>query len=233
MPKDSENEEEATTPGFEISNANLVSRKRKYTMSPAALQQRKDAAKNAGAPEGNRNSWLHGRFSDRLDWFLKPCQSTCKDYPCDHVTSGLCKLGDNCLDAANIVSLFDALSQAALAKDEEDRHAFLSETVFAMAKNYHILSLIQDSIIDDGVNVIEYDYDKEGNIIGQNLKLHPSLLALPKLAAQLNVRPEDMMMTPKEITKQATEEQGVSNLKDLLSNIYNPLKKDESGESSK
>jgi hypothetical protein len=81
--------------------------RRRYTMSPEALAQRKAAAASpvqAHSMEGNRNGWKHGHYAKNFINKLKPCKSTCPQYPCSLVEEGEVEPGDDCLDKADIIS---------------------------------------------------------------------------------------------------------------------------------
>lgn len=233
MEKNKENPEDDHPDGIPASNK--IPRRRKYTISPAVIKQRSEAGShdNHGRP-GNKNAWKNGRYAKGMGAFLKPCKGTCKDYPCSYVTEKKCKIGSFCPDTDNLLMFFEAISQAMQAKDEEDREFYKEEVAMFIAQNFYIGRMLQNSVIEDGVNLLENDYDKDGTVIGQTMKLHPSLSILPKFFKELNISPADMMMTPQVIAKHKTEQEGAENLSNLLEKMNMPVeKKDDPGGTEK
>ena len=74
--------------------------------------------------------------------------------------------------------------------------------------------MLQEDIIRDGSTVKSFKPGKFGPTI--EYKPHPALLALPKLIQELNMTPEQFMMTPKAKLKQKSEDEAVRGLTDIL-----------------
>ncbi len=58
--------------------------------------------------------------------------------------------------------------------------------------------------------------DKHGNTI-EEVKLHPSLFALPKMISELGMSPDNFMITPKAQEKKKSEDEAVKTLADFMS----------------
>jgi hypothetical protein len=180
--------------------------RRKYTMSEAALfARRQNAKKSTGprTPEGkkrvSRNNWKHGRFaSTRILGLSKPCKSTCPKYPCSLVIEGKTEPGGECLDKQHIVEACMAIEQALLNNNPDD---FYELAVFELAESMQVIRELRRAILEDGA-VIKYErYDKEGKVVGHDVKPHPALLALPKILADFGLTLPDFRLTPKEVNR--------------------------------
>lgn len=102
--------------------------RRHYTMSPAALEQRRAAAAHSTGPvteEGKANSskngWKHGRHArSRVLGIGKPCRTTCRQYPCALVDDGATQPGGDCLDKAYFLDCINTVSTALKSGDITD-----------------------------------------------------------------------------------------------------------------
>lgn len=87
-----------------------------------------------------------------------------------------------------------------------------------------VVRKLQEAVLKDGVVVYSEKVDKDGNVIGKELKPHPALLALPKLIADLGLTPQEMMITPRQLARAGREEEGFRSLADLMSAVSKNLK---------
>jgi hypothetical protein len=197
--------------------------KRQYTLSPSALAQRQAISK---LPKpgmiGNRNAWKHGEYAQGfIINKIKPCRSTCPQYPCDLVDEGATKPGGDCLDKAEIVHAFMAIMKAIKNKDYDD---FQEIAALKIAGAMQVVGNLIEDIMRDGTIVKSEKWDKEGCLLGYEIKPHPALLALPKMIAELGLTPSEMMITPKAIAKKDTEEEGIKTLSELMSRVGQNIK---------
>jgi hypothetical protein len=214
--------------------------KRPYTLSEAALAQRRanaQKASEAGAvsatgpttPEGKKtvsfNAWKTGQYAQTLiRRHRKPCLSTCPNFnDCSMIETGKAAPGMECQDKENLVETFNIIRNAIESGDLTDLKEILS---MLLAKQTHIIADVMDGILQDGAEIILDKYDKDGNVIGHDLKPHPGLLSLSKLMGEAGITFKDMMATPKEITKAGREKDGIKTIADLMSSIANPKKSD-------
>ncbi len=205
-------------------------KRKKYTLSDAALKQRKEAAQKSTGPtseEGkktsSRNNWKHGLYAQSFfSKHARPCKSTCPDYPCNLIEDGKAAPGADCLDKEIIYEAWNAILRAVENKDYDEFNALAT---LSTAKNIQILRMMQESILEENVIVKSEKLDRDGNKIGEEIKLHPSLLALPKLIEILGFTPKDLMMTPKELSKAGREEEEIKTVGDIMSNLMSNVGK--------
>jgi len=193
---------------------------RAYHMSEAALAQRRAATKSpnkAEAMKGNSNAWKTGEYArSTIRQFIRPCLSTCPQFPCELIEDGETAPGSECLDKKNVVKGIMAIVKAMEKKDMTD---FREIVAVQIAHGMEVLRLLADDIMTNGVKSISKKIDKDGNVIGHELKPNPALLPYPKLLEVLNVRPDDFMITDKAIEKQKGDEALVETITDKMSRI--------------
>lgn len=204
--------------------------KRKYTMSEAAREQRRKAGK-ANAANGMKAAWKHGRYAKSfIDGAIRPCKSTCPQYPCEIIAEGGTKPGGPCLDKAAVIAAYVAIINAIRHKKLDDFQEIASLTI---AQSIQTLNMLLEDIIRDGTTIKREKIDSQGNVIGTEYVHHPALNVLPKMIADLGMTPGEMMITPRAISKQVTEEEGVKTIADLMSRVGETLKRRTENENQK
>lgn len=203
--------------------ANLRVRRR-YTMSPEALAQRKAAGNSpskSDSMKGNRNGWKHGRYADGFINKIKPCKSTCPQYPCSLVSEGEVEPGDDCLDKVEVIQFFRAVHDAVKNKNFDD---FNELAALQIANTIKVIDMLIEDIIRDGTVLKREKHDAKDNIIVEYVT-HPSLLALPKLVADLGLNPAEFMITPRAIARDKNERDVGKTLAEMMSRAGRGLKK--------
>ena len=173
---------------------------RRYTMTPEALSQRQTAALSPNKPasmEGNRNAWKHGEHVKNFINKLKPCKSTCPHYPCALVNEGETSPGEDCLDKADVISFYRAVHNAISNKNLDD---FNTLAALQIGNTMKVVDMLIEDILRDGTVLKREKRDGKDNLITEYVT-HPSLLALPKLIADLGLNPGEFNITPRSITK--------------------------------
>ncbi len=195
--------------------------KRRYTLSERALEQRRKAAQ-APKPgmKGKRNAWKHGQYSTSMLTRIKPCLSTCLKYPCRLVDEGATEPGKDCLDAEELLHIIHTVHDA--LSDPENTDGFREIAAVNMGNSIRILEMLQEDILRDGSTVKSTKPGKFGDVV--EYKPHPALLALPKLIHDLNMTPEQFMITPKAKLKQKNEDDAVQGLTEILKTAGGLLK---------
>jgi hypothetical protein len=204
--------------------------KRSYTLTEAALEQRKAASKKSTGPnteEGKRicanNAWKHGQFArGYILHRVKPCKSTCPQYPCDLVKDNSTQPGGECLDKAAVIQYFSAICEAVKNKQYDDFNELAALTI---ANQIHVLHTLMEDIQREGRVLKKDKHDKEGKYLGYEVVPHPSLLSLIKLSDSLGITANEMMVTPKAIAKQTDEDEGIKTIADLMSRIGGNINK--------
>ncbi len=82
----------------------------------------------------------------------------------------------------------------------------------------------------DGTIVKRDKWDKDGGLIGYEIVAHPSLLALPKLMADLGITPSEMMITPKALLKDQNEKESIKSAADIMSRLGRACRPDDKDE---
>jgi hypothetical protein len=163
----------------------------KRELSPAELQQRRDAAAHSTGPrteEGkarsSRNAWKHGMSSavTKLTFgqagaasmaalFGKPCQTTCPlhpdnpnapEHPCSLVLDGLTRAGGNCLDKSVYVTALAALADALESGEMSGVQSMLAAEG---GKVMQLLHELMQSITTNGLLIAIPMVTKEGNVV--------------------------------------------------------------------
>jgi hypothetical protein len=227
---------ESPAPDYENQDVGIPAElriKRYYTLSPDALEQRRQAAKrpkpgNVDAQKGNKNAWKHGQFAgDYVTKFMKPCRKTCPDYPCEIVVEGGTKPGNECLDVAEVVKGYRAIKEAI---DNKQFTAFNDLNQLTLAKVYQTINMLLDDIVRDGTMAKKQKFDKNGEPVGFEVVPHPSLFALPKLLADLGLTPAEFLITPQAIAKNKVEKKKAKSLADIFTSFGGTASDDEEDE---
>jgi len=188
--------------------------KRAYTMSPKAMAQRQAAAaQSRPASAGNRNAFRHGSYAATFLSRIKPCKSTCPQFPCSLVDEGATAPGQDCLDKAELLSTIRVIHDA--IRDPKANAGGFQEIASAHIANcINILEMLEQAIQQDGVLLKTTRPSQWGPIV--DYKLHPALAALPKLLNDLNLTPEQFMITPKAQASADSELEAAKTIGELL-----------------
>jgi len=198
--------------------------KRRYTMSPEAMEQRKVAGNSPAKSEGmkgNRNGWRHGRYTDSFINKLKPCFSSCPQYPCSLVEDEGIEPGDDCLDKVEVVQFFRAVHDAVKDKKYDDFNELAS---LQIANTFKIVDMLIEDIIRDGSVVKREKLSAQGDRIIEYVT-HPSLLALPKLIADLGLNPAEFLITPRAMSRADDEKEAGKTIGDAMTAAAKALSK--------
>jgi len=196
-------------------------KKRPYTLTPKALQQRRDAAAlstgpttEAGKASSSKNAWKHGLHArTRILNLGKPCKSTCQQYPCTLVDDGATQPGQQCLDKEYMLACVEAVSRAVSNGDLSDLKDVVS---LQLGQSLQVIDELQGSILEFGVYMKDEKMDKNGKVIGYAIKPNPSLLALANLLKAVGVTLPDFMITPAALERKKTDD----DTKETLATIF-------------
>lgn len=199
----------------------LKVRKRPYTVSPAVLERNRQNAQHSTGPvteEGkaasSRNAWKHGQNARRRALlFGKPCKSTCPKFPCSLVDEGEVSPGADCLDKEHFIHNLKAFEEAVYDGKLDGLKDLAGAT---LAGTVSIIQELQYSVLTDGVYMKSEKIDKDGNIIGYELKPNPSLLPLGNLLKAAGLTLPDFMLTPREVQKVKDDDENRKTVADFF-----------------
>jgi hypothetical protein len=203
--------------------------RRRYTMSLAALEQRKTAGNSPAKSEamkGNRNGWKHGRFAGNFINKLKPCLTTCPQYPCKLVAEGEIEPGEDCMDKVEVVRFFRAIHDAVKDRKYDDFNELAS---LQIGNTFRVIDMLIEDIMRDGTVLRREKYDAKGNLVIEYVP-HPSLLAFPKLIADLGLNPAEFLITPRAIARDKNDKETGKTLAEMMSRVGKTFKKDPEGD---
>lgn len=195
--------------------------KRRYTLSPEAIEARRKGGK-ARAKKCPAPNWKHGKYATSFVTSIRPCKTTCEKYPCQIIDDGTTEPGEPCLDVAEIVQTAKALYDAIEHKKFDDFNGIANLNI---ARSLYILKMLQEDIVRDGPTVKRKKYDKDGNYLYTEYVHHPALNVLPKLIADLGMTPQEFMLTPRAIAKQDVEEEGVKSFAGVMAKLGTAIRK--------
>lgn len=203
-------------------------KKRPYTLTPAALEQRRQAAKlstgpitEAGKAASKQNAWKHGLHArTRILNLGKPCRSTCQQYPCSLVDDGATQPGGQCLDKEYMLACVEAVSRAVTSGDLSD---LKDVAALQMGQSIQVIDELQASILEYGVYMKDEKLDKDGKVIGYALKPNPSLLPLSNLLKAVGLTLPDFMITPAALERKKSDDAAAATISDIFKSAANAL----------
>jgi hypothetical protein len=200
--------------------------RRHYTVSAKAVAQRHNAGKspkpaNREKLKGNKNAWKHGHHvSNFIQARLRPCLTTCPDYPCSLIVENKTKAGEICLDKESIVRLYYDLKKASESKDLSTVNEFAH---LMLAESMHLVKTMMEDIIEDGNTLIEHRLDKDGAIVGKVYKPHHLYGVLDKLMSNLGLSLNEFMLTPQAVEKSKDKDKENETLADFTSKLLKSM----------
>lgn len=214
---------------------------KRYTMSDAALAQRRAAAQLSTGPKtedgkaaSSRNAWKHGLYSQitragvweqiGLGMRAKPCLTTCPRHPCSLVVDGYTKPGGDCLDKAVYLESFDAIMTTLQTGDVQNIHGMMAAQI---ASAMELLQEVREAISVDGVMITKPYIDKEGQVvlhpetgkpIGQPV-VNPLLVHFYKIMGELGITLPEAMATPRAMAVGRKEEESADAVAELFGKL--------------
>ena len=196
--------------------------RRRYTMSDDARAARSKGGL-ARAEKCPTPNWKHGKYAQSfITGSIRPCKTTCKDYPCELIDDDSTKPGGACLDKAAVIQTYTAILDAVKNKKYDNFNEIASLT---MAQSIQTLQMLLEDVIRDGPTLRREKWDKDGNVLGYEYVPHPALLTLPKMIADLGMTPQEFLATPRSVAKVDDEEKGTESLAQFLSKLGNKMQK--------
>lgn len=229
----------------------LAGKGKPKTMTPAAVEQRQNAAAlstGPKTPEGkaasSRNRWITGEHSyvQRAQLFkdvgmgqlFRPCKSTCPKFDhCSLVLDGYTQPGGDCKDSTVYVEVFDAIMDTLHSGDVTHAHGLLAAQVSnTVAMLQRLFEEVQSKgpfvfvpiVTKDGATVPDPSSKEDGAVIGTWVR-NPLLNDIPKFMHELGINLPELLATPKAVTdvKQKDDENNAAHeMVARLGRIQNP-----------
>jgi hypothetical protein len=195
-------------------------KRRPYTMTAAALEQRKAASNSpekAKAMLGNQNAWKTGEHAKGfIRQIFKPCKSTCTQYPCQLIEDGATSPGEACLDKQEFMHCLANMQSAIKSGKVDD---IKDMAALRIAGVWEVVRMLTEDILADNTVVKSQKLDKTGKVIGYEVKPHPSLLSLGKLVESAGLTAPEWMVTPRQIAKEDTDKKTSETLATLMGKV--------------
>lgn len=224
---------------------NEPDKKRGYTMSEKALEQRRAASQaavdqgahtgpvtEAGKAASSRNAWRTGEYSVATQMWKeigaigaagKPCRSTCPkhpsqnpEHPCTLVLDGLTEPGKDCLDRAIYVQAFDDIMENLHTGNLESVHGMLAANVATVIE---VLQMLRNEIHERGVLLVKPLTNKQGEKIGEIDYINPAIDRFNKMANDLGFSLPELMATPRQVKKHEAKEKESRTLQDMMHGV--------------
>lgn len=216
-----------------------MTEKRPYTMSPAALEQRKNAAKLSTGPkteEGkmaiSRNAWKTGEHSAANKYWRdqnvfwrsgKPCKTTCSKHPdnnpevpCTLILDNATQAGGDCLDKEIYVKIFDNLMDAMSTGQADSVHGIMA---MQLTEALTLLTQLRDCISNEGVMLKEPQTNKEGDFIGNKYFPNPIIEDYTKMLKALGLNLSEALASPKAINTKTQKDEETETFNSIFGNI--------------
>lgn len=199
----------------------LKVKKRKYTLSDIALAARRNNAQlstgpktEAGKAASARNNWRHGMYAEsRILGLGKPCKSTCPKFPCSLVDEGAVEPGGDCSDKEHLVKACKAIERALKDGSLDDLKDI---TTLHMAETLQVIGDLQGAILEFGPYMKSEKMDKDGKVIGYELKPNPALLPLSNLIKAFGLTMPEFMITPAAVERKKSDDKAVETIADIF-----------------
>lgn len=185
-----------------------------------------------GKANSSKNAIQHGLHAQRFMNFIKPCLSTCKEYPCALVEDGATEPGSYCMEKHNFVSSLDAIEKAIVRGDLED---FKGLMAVELSANLQVVQALREHVIQSPlVMSIKHTKTSDTETIQRELKPNPAALAYTQLLRDLGINFKEAMITPRQVAQHDVADRGAEALAVLAGKASKRLKgtappKDEGG----
>lgn len=176
-----------------------------------------------GKSRSSRNAIKHGLYAQSFMSLMKPCLTTCPEYPCSLVTESRVAPGDHCLEKQHFVELLDAVEKAMRSKDFDDLN---DQLAIEVAANMDMVRKLREMVVAIGPLVKS---EKETITTGKDdfrtettqreYKLNPALLAIPKLIADMGLTLPAAMLTPQERSRHKIDDKAAENMADKVAKM--------------
>ena len=175
----------------------------------------------------SRNAIKLGIHAQRVMNNLRPCLSTCPEYPCALVTEDATHPGSYCLEKHNFTASLDAIHKAIVDGDHKD---FKDLMAVELAAGLEVISSLRDFILTSPV-VLHLKKtkitDKNDNVIEneeRELKANPALATYQKLLSDMGISFREVLITPKEIARNDIDDKSASAMAVLAGHAGRKLK---------
>lgn len=180
-----------------------------------------------GKATSSKNALRHGLYAQSFMSLLKPCFSTCPEYPCSIVQEGQTKPGDHCLEKQHFVEILDAVEKAMRHKNMDNLNDIVA---LELASNIDLVRRLKEQILHIGPivksskTVETCTKDGDSTSIEQiEYKANPALNVISKLISDLGLTLGDAMLTPRELARHKIDERSVETLSERAARLGSRL----------
>lgn len=198
--------------------------RRRYTMSDNAIKQRRDRRSLGGKASAKKHpakNWRTGKYARSAITTMRPCTTACDRYPCELIEIDKVTPGSACLDVAELVETYQAFLKAVKENKLDDYKEIVA---LDLAQMRGVLNMCLQAVQTDGPRILTEKINTDGDVIGHEIKSHPLISDVAKLAEKLGVTAESAMITEREIAKNTTQKKGIETLAEWMSQVGREMK---------
>lgn len=180
-----------------------------------------------GKKRSSRNATVHGLYTQRFMNIIKPCFSTCPQYPCPLVDSGATTPGSFCMEKYSFIESMEAL-EAAIVDGKLDK--FKDLMVVELASNLELIRALRDHVMQSPiVKSIKRSTttmkDTEVTEIEQiEYKPNPAGIMLAQLMRDFGMNLKEANITPRQVAQTNSDDEAARALAAIAGNSLKMLK---------
>ena len=181
----------------------------------------------AGKASSSRNATKYGLYAQRFMNIIKPCLSTCPEYPCPLVDSGGTTPGSYCMEKHSFIESLQAIELAILSGKRDSFNELLA---IELASNLEVIRALREHVIQSPIvksikrskttmkdtEVIEHEQIE--------YKPNPAALALTQLLRDMGLNFKEANITPRQVAQTNTDDEAAKALAAIAGKSLNKLK---------
>ena len=153
---------------------------------------------------------------------IRPCYSTCPEYPCSLVEDGSTKAGSHCIEKHRFTASLDAIHDAVSGAGNKD---FDNLMTVELASNLEVIDTLRDHIMNSplvlSIKTTKVT-DKSDNVIEteqRELKANPALAPYQKLLSDMGINFKESMITRREIARNDIDTKAVETMPEKVARL--------------
>lgn len=180
-----------------------------------------------GKKRSSRNATRHGFYTERFMNILKPCLSTCPEYPCSLIEDGSTSPGSYCLERHSFMASLEAI-EAAIVDGELD--SFKELMSLELASTLEVVRALRDHVIKSPIVMSikkSTTTTKDDSVVDfehREYKPNPAALAYTQLLRDLGLNFKEANITPRQVAQTNTDDKAAGALAAIGSKMAGQLK---------